>query len=48
MTGMVAYLVAGVIGVVWSPMVALAVFVVMPAFYALNIPGMTRRDSTHH
>ncbi|KLO25984.1 hypothetical protein ABW16_21265 [Mycolicibacter heraklionensis] len=48
LTGIVAYLVAGVIGVVWSPMVALAVFVVMPAFYAINIPGIGRRDSTHH
>ena len=48
MAGIIAYLVAGVIGVVWSPMAALAVFVVMPAFYAINIPGMTRRDSTHH
>lgn len=48
MTGIVAYLVAGAIGVAWSPLLALAVFVVMPAFYAINIPGMTRRDSTHH
>jgi len=48
MTGIVAYLAAGVIGVMWSPMVALAVFVVMPAFYAINIPGIERRDPTHH
>lgn len=48
MTGIVAYLVAGAIGVVWSPLLALAVFVLMPAFYAINIPGIGRRDSTHH
>ncbi|MFL0276052.1 hypothetical protein [Mycobacterium sp. SMC-19] len=47
-TGIVAYLAAGAIGVLWSPMVALAVFVVMPAFYAFNIPGIGRRDPTHH
>lgn len=41
--GIVAYLTAGVIGVAWSPMIALAVFVVMPAFYAVNIPGIGRR-----
>lgn len=46
--GIIAYLAAGVIGVVWSPLIALAVFVVMPAFYAVTVPGMGRRDSTHH
>ncbi|MEB3067905.1 TMEM175 family protein [[Mycobacterium] vasticus] len=38
--GIVAYLIAGVIGVVWSPPAALVIFVVMPAFYAVNIPGI--------
>lgn len=42
MAGLIAYLSAGAIGVVFSPLLALAVFVVMPAFYALNIPGMAR------
>lgn len=41
--GLVAYLAAGMIGVAWSPMAALAVFVVMPAFYAIYIPGIGRR-----
>ncbi|MEB3034017.1 TMEM175 family protein [[Mycobacterium] nativiensis] len=45
--GIIAYLAAGVTGVVWSPMVALAVFVVMPAFYAVSIPGIGRRDRSH-
>jgi hypothetical protein len=45
--GIVLYAVAGVLGHLISPLVALAVFVAVPIFYALTSAGLYELRPTH-
>ncbi|MDT0414831.1 TMEM175 family protein [Streptomyces sp. DSM 41982] len=44
--GVVAYVLAGLLGVFVTPLVALGVFVVLPVFYFLTTEGMPKRGAT--